>query len=60
MQDPAVQEYIREAIRKLANSGMLTKKALDKKIEPLSAHADKNYDWRYLCAARVIWLANPF
>jgi len=54
MQDPAVQEYILEAKRKLVNSGILTKKALDKKIEPLSAHADKNYDWRYLCAARVI------
>lgn len=54
MQDPAVQEYIMEAKRKLVNTGILTKKALDKKIEPLSAHADKNYDWRYLCAARVI------
>jgi asparagine synthase (glutamine-hydrolysing) len=54
MQDPVIQEYIMEAKRKLANSGVLTKKALDKKIEPLSAHADKNYDWRYLCAAQLI------
>ncbi|MEP7236647.1 MAG: asparagine synthase (glutamine-hydrolyzing) [Ferruginibacter sp.] len=54
MEEPALQEYIQEAKRKLANAGILTKKALDKKVEPLSAHADKNYDWRYLCAAQVI------
>ncbi len=54
MEDPALVEYIHEAKRKLANAGILTKKALDKKIEPLSAHADKNYDWRFLCAANVI------
>ncbi|MEO6254389.1 MAG: asparagine synthase (glutamine-hydrolyzing) [Ferruginibacter sp.] len=54
MEDPAVQEYIQEAKRKLVNCGILTKKTLDKKIEPLAAHADTNYDWRYLCAAYVI------
>ncbi len=54
MQDPALQEYIQEARRKLVNAGILTKKSLDKKIEPLAAHADKNYNWRYLCAAQVI------
>jgi asparagine synthase (glutamine-hydrolysing) len=54
MQDPAVQEYIQEAKRKLVSKGILTKKSLDKKIEPLPAHADANYDWRYLCAAYVI------
>lgn len=54
MEEPVLQEYIQEAKRKLANAGILTKKALDKKIEPLSAHADKNYDWRYLCAAQLI------
>ena len=54
MQDAAVQAYIQEAKRKLVNAGILTKKSLDKKIEPLPVHADKNYDWRYLCAAQVI------
>ena len=54
MQDAAVQAYIEEAKRKLVNAGILTKKSLDKKIEPLPVHADKNYDWRYLCAAQVI------
>jgi asparagine synthase (glutamine-hydrolysing) len=54
MDDHTVQDYIHEAKKKLANAGILTKKAVDKKIEPLAAHADKNYDWRYLCAAQVI------
>jgi asparagine synthase (glutamine-hydrolysing) len=54
MEDHTVQDYIHEAKKKLANAGILTKSALNKKIEPLAAHADKNYDWRYLCAAHVI------
>ena len=54
MQEPALQEYIREAKRKLANAGIITKNAVDKKIDILSTHDDKNYDWRYLCAAQVI------
>ena len=54
MEDPILVEYIREAKMKLVNAGILTKKAFDKKVEPLSAHADRNYDWRYLCAAQVI------
>jgi len=54
MKEPALEEYIQEAKRKLVNAGILTKKVLDKKINPLAAHADKNYDWRYLCAAQVI------
>jgi hypothetical protein len=54
LQDPILQEYIHEAKRKLVSAGILTKKALDKKIEPKGAHDDKNYDWRYLCAAHII------
>ena len=54
MQESAFQEYIQEAKRKLVNAGILTRKTLDKKIEPLAAHTDKNYDWRYLCAAQII------
>lgn len=53
MQDAALQEYIQEAKRKLVNAGILNKKALDKMIEPKAAHAEKNYDWRYLCAAQL-------
>jgi len=54
MEDHAVQDYIREAKIKLVNSGILSKKVLEKKIEPLAAHDDKNYDWRYLCAAQLL------
>ena len=54
MEDHVVQDYIYEAKKKLANAGILTKNAVNKKIDPLPAHADKNYDWRYLCAAQVI------
>ena len=54
MQEPILHEFIHEAKRKLVDAGILTKKTLDKKIEPLAAHADKNYDWRYLCAAQLI------
>ncbi len=54
MEDPALQDYMHEAKKKLVNAGILIKKVLEKKIEPLAAHADKNYDWRYLCAAHII------
>ena len=54
MEETAVQDYMHEAKKKLANAGILTKAAVDKKIEPLAAHADKNYNWRYLCAAQII------
>jgi asparagine synthase (glutamine-hydrolysing) len=54
MEETALQDYILEAKKKLANAGILTKAAVNKKIEPLAAHADKNYNWRYLCAAQVI------
>jgi asparagine synthase (glutamine-hydrolysing) len=54
MNDQTVQDYIHEAKKKLANAGILTNQAVNKKIEPLPAYTDKNYDWRYLCAAQLI------
>ena len=54
MEDPALQDYMHEAQKKLVNAGILIKKVLDKKIEPLAAHAANNFDWRYLCAAHII------
>lgn len=54
LEDHAVQDYIHEAKRKLANAGILNKNAVNKKIDALPAHTDKNYDWRYLCAAQII------
>lgn len=54
MQNTALQEYMHESKRKLVNAGILNKKVLDKKIEPKDAYMEKNYDWRYLCAAQLI------
>ncbi len=54
MQDPLLQEYIQESKQKLVSAGILSKKVMDKKIEPKAVHADRNYDWRYLCAAQLI------
>lgn len=54
MQQPALQEYIHEAKRKLFNAGILNKDVLDKPAEPKAVHDDKNYDWRYLCAAQLL------
>lgn len=54
MQHPVLLDYMQEAKRKLVNAGVLNNRALENKIEPLAAHADKNFDWRYLCAAQII------
>ena len=54
MEDSALQEYMQESKRKLVKADILSSKVLDKQIEPLPVHADKNYDWRYLCAAQFI------
>lgn len=54
MQEKIIQDYIHESKRKLVNEGILSKKVLDKNIDPKAAHDDKNYDWRYLCAAQLL------
>lgn len=51
MQDPRLQEYIREARRSLVKAGILNGKVLQKKIQPHDAHAAENKDWRYLVMA---------
>lgn len=51
MQDPGLQEYIREARRILVNKGILDQGVLQKKIQPQEAHAAENHDWRYLVTA---------
>jgi len=54
MQEKIIQDYIHESKRKLVNEGILSKKVLDKNIDPKAAYDDKNYDWRYLCAAQLL------
>ena len=51
MQDPRLQEYIRESRRALVSAGILNGKVLQKKIQPQDAHAAENKDWRYLVMA---------
>jgi len=51
MSDPVLQEYIHEARRKLVRADILRPDVLRKKIQPQSAHAAENSDWRYLVTA---------
>ena len=54
MQNGIMQDYMHEAKRKLVNKGILKSSALKKKITPKSANENNNFDWRYLCAAKIM------
>lgn len=54
MQDKKFADYIHEARKKLVQAHILRPSVLNKSIQPQSAHAADNYDWRYLCAARLV------
>ena len=54
MQDPRVQDAIYEGKKKLVKQQILKPQALNKKIQPHSAHAADNYDWRYWMAANLM------
>jgi len=54
MENKTLQDYIHEAKKKLVIANILKPAVLNHKIEPKTAHADKNFDWRYLCAAQII------
>jgi asparagine synthase (glutamine-hydrolysing) len=54
MENKVLQEYIHEAKKKLVTAKILQQNVLDKKVNPKAAHADNNYDFRYLCAAQII------
>ena len=54
MQASALQEYIHEARRSLVKMDVLDKAVLQKKIQPMDAHAAENYDWRYLVTAACL------
>jgi asparagine synthase (glutamine-hydrolysing) len=51
MSNPGLQEAVQEARRKLVQAGVLKPSVLDKKVNPLPAHAADNYDWKYLSSA---------
>jgi asparagine synthase (glutamine-hydrolysing) len=54
MTNPTLQEHVREAKRKLVKKGILDQAVLQKKIQPMGAHAAENYDWRYLVTAACL------
>ena len=54
MENKTLQDYIYESKKKLVTLKILRQNVLNKKIEPKTAHADNNFDWRYLCAAQII------
>ena len=54
MQNPDLQDHLHEARRKLVDAKILSRKILDKKIEPRAAYAENNFDWKCLCAAQII------
>jgi asparagine synthase (glutamine-hydrolysing) len=55
MHNETLQDYMHEAKRKLVNNGVLQKKVLNKKVMPKAAHEENNFDWRYLCAAQIMF-----
>jgi asparagine synthase (glutamine-hydrolysing) len=54
MTDKTLREYIQEARRSLVKRGILDQAILQKKIQPVGAHAAENYDWRYLVTAACL------
>ena len=54
MQQPAIVEMIHESRKKLISKNILNPKVLSASIQPKSAHAADNYDWRYLSAAAIL------
>jgi asparagine synthase (glutamine-hydrolysing) len=54
METEIMQEYIREAKRKLVEGKILRPGVLDKKNQPRDTHAADNFDWRFLVAAAFL------
>jgi asparagine synthase (glutamine-hydrolysing) len=53
MADPLMTDYIQESKKVLVKKGILKQTVLHKPVLAMPAHAGANYDWRYLCAARL-------
>ena len=53
MEEPAMQEAIRSAKRKLVEENILKPSVADKKIRAQAAYETDNYDWRYFSAATL-------
>ncbi len=53
METAPLQKAILDAKKTLVEENILQPAVLDKKINPLAAHAADNYDWRYFSAASL-------
>ncbi|RYD71606.1 MAG: asparagine synthase, partial [Sphingobacteriales bacterium] len=54
MEHPILIDYMHEAKRKLVQHDLLKPQVLLKKTDPKHAHERNNYEWRYLCTARLL------
>ncbi len=54
MENPNIQEMIRNSKEILVKKKILSPSVLHKKIQPHDAHAAESFDWRYLVAGRWI------
>ncbi|MBS1933432.1 MAG: asparagine synthase (glutamine-hydrolyzing) [Bacteroidetes bacterium] len=54
MENKTLQEYLHEAKKKLITQHILKPEVLNKKNQPLDAHAADNFDWRYIVAAAFV------
>lgn len=53
MENPRLKEYLHESKRVLVYHDILRPEALQRKYRALDAYEPNNYDWRYLCAAKL-------
>jgi asparagine synthase (glutamine-hydrolysing) len=54
MQSAGFQELLQSSRQKLVTENILKKEILKQPMNPQSAHAVKNDDWRYFCAAHLL------
>ena len=54
MQSAGFKELLQNSRQKLVNENILKKEILNQPVNAQSAHAVKNDDWRYFCAAHLL------
>jgi asparagine synthase (glutamine-hydrolysing) len=54
MEQPVMQEMVKESRLKLVQQNILKPEVMEEPVEAKSAHEASNYDWRYLNAASIM------
>jgi asparagine synthase (glutamine-hydrolysing) len=54
LQQKGMQDMIGESRKKLSDSGIIQPTEVNRTITDKGAHAQSNFDWRYLCAAKLM------